>query len=234
MFETTWQNNLFSEVKYISQRTSYAILQVFWILFLQKNISHICRYYRKNPIKSETRKACSNHPKIRTRWLYRRVIMHLKDAGGMANSVDPDQTLSAWSGSTLFAQICLSENIGLLRYFAGGISLNWSFSLKYITLSHLHMSKVMSEVSPKNCALPHFKGLNKDVCILNVFCFTHLMQISIYRHVKAWFKENQRDFGKNQCQLKFYIKYMGKFHKLFSVSTRKEPNFAEIYVRCIL
>ena len=32
-----------------------------------------------------------------------------KDADGMANSVDPDQT-----GSTLFAQTCLSENLGSL------------------------------------------------------------------------------------------------------------------------
>ena len=28
----------------------------------------------------------------------------------MANSVDPDQT-AAWSGSTLFAQTCLAENL---------------------------------------------------------------------------------------------------------------------------
>ena len=34
--------------------------------------------------------------------------MHPKDADGMADSVDPDQT--APSGSTLFAQTCLSEN----------------------------------------------------------------------------------------------------------------------------
>ena len=44
-------------------------------------------------MKSETRTICGNHPKIRTRWLYRRV-MHPKDADGMANSVDPDQTLA--------------------------------------------------------------------------------------------------------------------------------------------
>ena len=37
-----------------------------------------------------------------------------KDADGMANSVDPDQTPSVgavWSGSTLFDQTCLSENL---------------------------------------------------------------------------------------------------------------------------
>ena len=40
--------------------------------------------------------------------------MHPKDAEQIANSVDPDQTV--WSGSALFAQTCLSENLGKLRY----------------------------------------------------------------------------------------------------------------------
>ena len=40
--------------------------------------------------------------------------MHPKDADGIANSVDPDQT--APLGSALFAQTCLSENLGKLRY----------------------------------------------------------------------------------------------------------------------
>ena len=42
-----------------------------------------------------------------------------KGADGMANSVDPDQTAAqgaVWSGSALFAQICLSESFGTLRY----------------------------------------------------------------------------------------------------------------------
>ena len=41
-----------------------------------------------------------------------------KDADGMANSVDPDQTAplgAVWSGSTLFAQTCLPEDLGILR-----------------------------------------------------------------------------------------------------------------------
>ena len=45
--------------------------------------------------------------------------MHPKDAEGIANSVDPGQTAplgAVWSGSALFAQICLSENLGTLRY----------------------------------------------------------------------------------------------------------------------
>ena len=47
--------------------------------------------------------------------------MSPNDADGMANSVDPDQTAplgAVWSGSALFAQACLSENLGSLRYFA--------------------------------------------------------------------------------------------------------------------
>ena len=51
-------------------------------------------------------------------WLYNRV-MSPNDADGMANSVDPDQTAplgAVWSGSALFAQAYLSENLGSLRY----------------------------------------------------------------------------------------------------------------------
>ena len=43
--------------------------------------------------------------------------MSPNDADGMANSIDPDQTLGAiWSWSALFAQAYLSENLGTLRY----------------------------------------------------------------------------------------------------------------------
>ena len=44
--------------------------------------------------------------------------MHPQDAEGIANSVDPDQTApveAVWSGSVLFAQTYLSENLGTLR-----------------------------------------------------------------------------------------------------------------------
>ena len=37
--------------------------------------------------------------------------MHLKDADGIGNSVDPDQIAPLWSGSALFAQIYLSKNL---------------------------------------------------------------------------------------------------------------------------
>ena len=51
-------------------------------------------------------------------WLYHRVISQ-NDGDGMANSVDPDQTAplgAVWSGSALFAQAYLSENLGSLGY----------------------------------------------------------------------------------------------------------------------
>ena len=43
--------------------------------------------------------------------------MHPKDATGIANSVNPDQTAplgAVWSGSALSAQTCLSEDLGSL------------------------------------------------------------------------------------------------------------------------
>ena len=45
--------------------------------------------------------------------------MSPNDADGMANSVDPDQIAppgAVWSGSALFAQAYLSENLESLRY----------------------------------------------------------------------------------------------------------------------
>ena len=43
------------------------------------------------------------------------LVMSPNYADGMANSADPDQT-AVWSGSALFAQAYLSENLGSLRY----------------------------------------------------------------------------------------------------------------------
>ena len=43
-------------------------------------------------------------------------VIHPKGAEGIANSVDPDQTAPR-SGSALFAQTCLSENLGKLWYY---------------------------------------------------------------------------------------------------------------------
>ena len=74
--------------------------------------------YRKFPKYSDTQKICSYNSKIWTMRLYHRVMCP-NDADGMANSVDPDQTAplgAVWSGSALFAQVYLSENLRSLWY----------------------------------------------------------------------------------------------------------------------
>ena len=74
--------------------------------------------YRNFPKYLDTQKICCNHPNIWTMWLYH-TVTSANDADGMANSVDPDQIAplrAIWSGSTLFAQAYLSENLGSLRY----------------------------------------------------------------------------------------------------------------------
>ena len=76
-----------------------------------------CLAYRKFPKYSDTQNIFCNHSKIWTMWLYHRV-MSPNDAEGMANSVDPDQSPplgAVWSGSALFAQAYLSENLGSIR-----------------------------------------------------------------------------------------------------------------------
>ena len=73
------------------------------------------KQYRKFPKYLDTQKICCNHSKIWTMWLYHRV-MSLNDADRMANRVDLDQIAPAvWSGSALFAQAYLSENLRSLR-----------------------------------------------------------------------------------------------------------------------
>ena len=86
----------------------------FWISLIQKVASkkHIDVNYRKFPKYSDTQNICCNHSQSWTMWLYHRV-MSPKDAEGMANSVDP--LGAVWSEFALFAQTCLSENLGSLR-----------------------------------------------------------------------------------------------------------------------
>ena len=73
--------------------------------------------YRKNSKIWDTSNNCNNCPKNRKVW--RNIaVMHPKDADGMANSVDPDQTASSeavWSWSALFAKTYLSQYIEFVR-----------------------------------------------------------------------------------------------------------------------
>ena len=73
--------------------------------------------YRKVRKFLDARKLCCNLRKIHTKRPNLRVFRQ-KDANGIANSEDPDQTAplgAVLSGSALFAQTCLSENFGSLR-----------------------------------------------------------------------------------------------------------------------
>ena len=76
------------------------------------------RLYRKNSKIWDTSNNCHNCPKIEKVWC-NIAFMHRKDADGMANSVDPDQTASleaVWSWSALFAETYLSQYIEFVRY----------------------------------------------------------------------------------------------------------------------
>ena len=74
--------------------------------------------YRKNSKIWDTSNNCHNCLKNRKVW--RNIaLMHPKDANGMANSVEPDQTASSeavWSWSALFAETYLSQYIEFVRY----------------------------------------------------------------------------------------------------------------------
>ena len=74
--------------------------------------------YRKNSKIWDTSNNCHNCPKNRKVWC-NIALMHPKDANGMANSIDPDQTASSkavWSWSALFAETYLSQYIEFVRY----------------------------------------------------------------------------------------------------------------------
>ena len=79
------------------------------------------RRYRKVPKFSDARKLFCNLSKIQTKRPNLRVFCQ-KDANGIANSEDPVKTAplgAVSSGSALFAQTYLSENLGslLIRVF---------------------------------------------------------------------------------------------------------------------
>ena len=81
----------------------------------------LCRnrvIYCKNSKIWDTSNNCHNCSKNRKVWC-NIALMHPKDADGMANSVDPDQTASSeavWSWSALFAETYLSQYIEFVLY----------------------------------------------------------------------------------------------------------------------
>ena len=82
-------------------------LWVEWIAWTENQVS-----YCKKPKNSDNWKHCCNHSENWTMWICCRVMCP-NNADEMANSIDPDET-AVWSGSSLFAQTCLSKNLGTL------------------------------------------------------------------------------------------------------------------------
>ena len=84
----------------------------------QLKLLHQYNIYPKNSKIWDTSNNCHNCPKNRKVWC-NIALMHPKDADGVANSVDPDQTASSeavWSWSALFAETYLSQYIEFVRY----------------------------------------------------------------------------------------------------------------------
>ena len=90
-----------------------------YALYLCFCIKIVFCYYSKVPKFSDTKKLCCNLPKIQIMEPNLRVFRQ-KDANGITNSEDPDQTAplgAVWSGSALFPQTYLSLNLCSLRYY---------------------------------------------------------------------------------------------------------------------
>ena len=90
--------------------------------------------------------------------------MHPKDAAGIANSVDPDQTAplgAVWSGSALFAQTYLSEN---LRSYYGILILIGRFCPKWANIGSFVQNReiiaVLRRLILQMCMCSHPVGLD--------------------------------------------------------------------------
>ena len=86
------------------------------------------KIYRKNSKIWDT--SNNDHNCLKNRKVWCNIsLMHPKDADGMANSVDPDQTASSeavWSWSALFAETYLSQYIEFVRYMVLTVNrVNW-------------------------------------------------------------------------------------------------------------
>ena len=132
--------------------------------------------YRNDPKFSDTQNIGCNHSKIWTIWLYHR-LMSPNDADGMANSVDPDQTAplgAVWSGSALFAQAYLSENLGSLWYVPSVLKLG-------------HWQTVQTQISCTDSdQLPHSAASDQGQhCLLTGISIKNKIKMKMYtRHPK--------------------------------------------------
>ena len=157
-------------------------------------------------------------------WLYHRV-MNPNDADGMANSVDPDLG-AVWSGSALFAEAYLSENLGSLRYSpsplkfrlhdtTGCIQLDvWNF------LFHSPCKATQYSLILTTCIYPYHKSitfscetvtLSADadeiivpLCIIIIFAGLHQLRGQVVRRrfwVRGWIRRRST-FGAYHVLLK--------------------------------
>ena len=98
-------------------------------LFVLNPYQHQDSRYSKVSKFSDTKIFCCKLPKIQTKKPNLGVFCQ-NSAKGIANSEDPDQTAplgAVWSGSALFAQTYLSENLGSLRVWSCHcVFLRWS------------------------------------------------------------------------------------------------------------
>ena len=104
--------------------------------------------YRKTPKYSDTQKIGCNHSKIWTMWLYHRV-MSPNDAGGMAHTVDPDQT--APRGLIWVCTVCPGISVRKLRIMTVSV---WLCRLRDtrqpIVLVHLSCKMMKTFLVPLN------------------------------------------------------------------------------------
>ena len=109
---------LFKTSRCISDALLHRPISNFVFYWLNYCIISLVSVYYKDPKFWDARYLCCNLPKIQTKRSNLRIFCQ-NDADGIANSEDPDQTAplgAVWSGSALFAQTCLSENLWSLRY----------------------------------------------------------------------------------------------------------------------
>ena len=100
-------NHIYNVLPLIDARRFYFTCSPKWTFRDQR---YCCYKNRSTPKHSDTRKHYCYYPTIWLMWIFHRV-MRPKDVDGMENS----RLCSVWSGYTLFAQTCLSENLGLLH-----------------------------------------------------------------------------------------------------------------------
>ena len=87
----------------------------------------------KAPKLSHARELCCKLPKIRTKMPNLKILCQ-KDANGIANSEDPDQTAplgAVRSGSAFFANTYPPKNLGSLRYLNMTIEASWRQCQQY-------------------------------------------------------------------------------------------------------